>query len=111
MWRAVILQALIDAASENDRNRHMHDKIEAIYWLISGSPDFNDVCLRAGMEPREVRKQAKKAIANPRIWRRAEGMSARAMERRIRRQNRHTGRHTQMTQAAEAGCLIVYAFS
>ena len=82
LWCAVITQAMIDATSNLRKPETIHQKRDAMRWLIGNSPDFIEVCERAGLHPDYVRKRAKKALANPGSWRTDAGQSARYTERK-----------------------------
>lgn len=70
LWRAVVLQAFKDAvkvtpgggAGKKDtrvaRQRVSSNRMSAIAWLKSFSPDFIDVCTRADLEPDTIRRMA-----------------------------------------------------
>lgn len=53
LWRAVVLQAIDDVFSLNDRNQRA-----AIRWIFGNSKDFRMVCELAGVAPRWVRQKA-----------------------------------------------------
>ncbi len=93
VWRSVIMQALIDAASNSKKKENMQWKEEALIWLRGTSADFYTVCQNAGYEPEYVREIAADAIKRNCIWRAAPGTGEKA------RKNRHTGtttrKHTQ----------------
>ncbi len=59
LWRAVILQALIDATSNYKRREYQLEKEKARSWLLCMSDSFVDVCSMAGYEPHYVQKKAK----------------------------------------------------
>lgn len=69
MWRAVITQALIDAASQSKKKQERMHKIRAVKWLTSGSDDFYQVCWYANMDPKYVMKQAQEALKRNCKWR------------------------------------------
>jgi hypothetical protein len=82
LWCAVITQAMIDATSNQRKPEAIHQKMDATRWLTGNSPDFIEVCERAGLPPDYVRKRAKKALTNPGAWRTDAGQSARYTERK-----------------------------
>jgi len=86
MWRAVIMQAMIDAGTSSHKLSHGYYKKKALKWLTGDSDDFTDVCERAGFEAHRVRRQAKKALLNPSLWHVEPGMSDRYEERRAMRE-------------------------
>lgn len=73
MWRAVIVQALMDAASTSQKAEALVWKREAEIWLRGNSNDFHTVCFYANMDPDFVREVAAKALKNQCIWRAAPG--------------------------------------
>jgi hypothetical protein len=82
LWTAVITQAVMDALSRSANKEAQFHKHEAIRWLTENSKDFIDVCLNAGMNPDDVRKKAKRVIANPPLWRAEAGTGKRYLERK-----------------------------
>ena len=85
LWKAVIMQAMVDATILKPRLGEAGKKRDAMRWLLEDNDDFRDVCLRAGLDCHLVRVQAKKAMANPGAWRIAAGESLRYCERRAMR--------------------------
>ncbi len=81
-WRAVIVQALMDAASNSKKKENLQAKEEALVWLRGNSTDFLTVCHYAGFEPEFVRMMAKKALERDCIWRAAPGTGKRARKNR-----------------------------
>ena len=69
LWRAVITQALMDAASDSKKPFCMAQKIKARAWLRGDSQDFLKVCSLADMDPEYVKIQAKMAIERNCRWR------------------------------------------
>ncbi|CEI85212.1 hypothetical protein DRF75_04405 [Ehrlichia minasensis] len=63
MWKAVILQAIIDSTSNYRRMENKLEKIKAINWLNDFSRDFTTVCHFAGYNPLNVQNKAKKIIS------------------------------------------------
>lgn len=90
LWVAVITQAVVDSISKCNKKEAKYHKHEAINWLTGNSKDFNDVCIRAGMEPEYVRKKAKQIIASPTQWRAEAGKGKRYQERKKYREKKHT---------------------
>ena len=70
LWRAVIVQALMDAGSDSKKKEMQYEKRQAIAWLTGYSRDFCDVCYRAGLEPNYVREKAIDAMKKGCRWRR-----------------------------------------
>lgn len=63
LWRAVIMQALLDAGSDSKKRYMRLHKAQAISWLSGISEDFRTVCALAELEPRYVKERAREAIA------------------------------------------------
>jgi type II secretory pathway component PulJ len=82
LWTAVITQALMDALSRSPNKEAQFHKHEAIRWLTENSKDFIEVCHNAGLNPDNVRRKAKKVIANPTLWRAEAGKGKRYLERK-----------------------------
>jgi hypothetical protein len=71
MWRAVITQALMDAASNSRKACSISERLKARVWLKGNSEDFITVCTFADMDPEYVKMQAKNALARNCIWRKS----------------------------------------
>jgi hypothetical protein len=69
LWRAVIMQALMDAATRSRKPEALYHKREAYAWLTEGSRDFVMVCDYANLDPGYVRIAAKHALARGCAWR------------------------------------------
>ncbi len=69
LWRSVITQALMDAASNSKKKSDKTHKVKAIQWLLDDESDFTEVCEMADMEPNYVRCQAKTALNRGCKWR------------------------------------------
>lgn len=69
LWKAVITQALMDAASNSNKDDAGRAKRDAIEWLLSASPDFEYVCDNAGLDPSYVRRKAIEALGRNCRWR------------------------------------------
>jgi len=69
LWRAVITQALMDAASESKKPFCLVERMKARVWLRGKTDDFLEVCHLADMDPEYVRNQAKLAIGRNCKWR------------------------------------------
>lgn len=65
LWRAVIVQALRDAAGRAGQGagdpRHLQQ--EALTWLLDSRVDFQAVCALAGLSAAVVRRAAVQAVA------------------------------------------------
>lgn len=73
MWRAVIVQSLMDAASTSKKPELLVWKREAEVWLRGNTSDFYTVCYYAGLEPDFVREMAATALKNGCVWRASPG--------------------------------------
>ena len=71
VWRAVIVQALMDASSNSAKKENLQAKEEALVWLRGNSVDFASVCYFAGFEPEFVKQMAKQALQRNCVWRAA----------------------------------------
>lgn len=69
LWRAVITQALMDAASASRKSEAKRCRSDALSWLLSDTEDFTVVCDNAGLDPDYVRTRARVALARNCIWR------------------------------------------
>lgn len=83
IWRAVITQALMDAASQSRKTEAKRSRNDALNWLLSNSNDFEAVCDNAGFDPGYIRRRAKEALARGFEWRLPSGQGWRTQERRI----------------------------
>ncbi|MES2983925.1 MAG: hypothetical protein V4735_01910 [Pseudomonadota bacterium] len=83
LWRAVITQALMDAASRSRKSEARRSKHDAIAWLLTDSPDFEAVCDNAGFDPGYVRRRAREALARGCEWRLPSGQGWRTQARKI----------------------------
>jgi hypothetical protein len=94
MWRAVIVQALMDASSTSKKSEPEVWRREALVWLRGNSADFYTVCYHAGLEPDYVREMAAVALENGCVWRALPGSGP--MKYDPRRKNAKNPReHTQ----------------
>jgi hypothetical protein len=82
LWRAVILQALEDAASQSKKVSEQYYKTEAIHWLEGRSEDFVTVCDLAGFAYKDVRAAAKRALLNGCKWRLPAGTGIKAQKKK-----------------------------
>ncbi len=83
IWRAVITQALMDAASQSRKSEARRSRSDALNWLLSDSRDFEVVCDNAGFDPGYIRRRAREALARGCEWRLPNGQGWRTQERAI----------------------------
>lgn len=69
LWRAVITQALMDAATASAKPEARRVRSDALEWLLGDSDDFEYVCDNAGLDPDYVRSRAREALARNCRWR------------------------------------------
>jgi hypothetical protein len=69
LWRAVITQALMDAASQSAKMEAKYYKSQALCWLTGFSDDFYTVCDFAGLPADYVRYKSVNALARNCRWR------------------------------------------
>ena len=69
LWRAVITQALMDAASSSKKRYYIAERAKARAWLKGNTEDFIEVCELADLDPEYVKTQAKIAISRNCKWR------------------------------------------
>lgn len=81
LWRAVITQALMDAATASTKPEARRIRQDAIHWLLSPSDDFDAVCDNAGLDPDYVRSRAAQAVLRNCTWRLPAGQGWRAQAR------------------------------
>ena len=81
LWRAVITQALMDAASQSRKSEARRSRTDALHWLLSSDSDFETVCDNAGLDPDYVRSRARAALARGCQWRLPVGQGWRAQAR------------------------------
>lgn len=81
LWRAVITQALMDAASQSKKSEAKRSRRDALEWLLSNSRDFEAVCDNAGFDPGYVRRRAKEALLRGCEWRLPSGQGWRTLKR------------------------------
>ncbi len=81
LWRAVITQALMDAASQSRKSEAKQSRTAALKWLLTDSADFEYVCDNAGFEPSYVRRRAKEALERGCQWRLPNGQGWRTQAR------------------------------
>lgn len=71
LWRAVITQALTDAANNSSKTVDKIERARARVWFSLGNPDFITVCSYADLDPYYVFERAKKAIEQGCKWRKS----------------------------------------
>ena len=81
LWRAVITQALMDAASQSPKPDIQRARRDALKWLLSNSSEFETVCDHAGMDPSYVRTKARLALTRNCEWRLPAGQGWRTKTR------------------------------
>ncbi len=74
LWKAVITQALMDAASRSAKSEAARHKREALSWLLDASSDFETVCDNAGLDPDYVRCRVREALGRDCRWRLPAGL-------------------------------------
>lgn len=64
LWRAVILQAILDATSTAKRSENVVEKQKALNWIFDRNTDFDTICFLAGYSTGYVQRKAKQFITN-----------------------------------------------
>lgn len=82
LWRAVILQALVDAASESRKYEARLEREKARRWLLAAGEDFVTVCHHADLDPSYVHRHVRRALAGGCQWRVKPDALSRATNRR-----------------------------
>lgn len=77
MWRAVIVQALMDASCGSKKPEALQNKQEALIWLRGTSRDFATVAYHAGFTPEYLRRMVQEALENNCSWRALPGKGSR----------------------------------
>lgn len=95
LWRAVITQALMDAASQSRKTEAQRSRHDALNWLLSEGTDFEVVCDNAGLCPDYVRTRARQALKRGCQWRLpvGQGWRAQAREAALAKLNDHPPMH------------------
>jgi hypothetical protein len=75
LWRAVITQALMDAASNSKKMELQYEKSQALCWLKTYAEDFKTVCDFAGYSPDYIRTRSLAALERGCKWRKENGNS------------------------------------
>lgn len=86
LWRAVITQALMDAASRSRKPEAIRQRHEALEWLLGITRDFEIVCDNAGLDPDYVRTEARAALRRGFVWRLPAGQGWRTAKARQEQQ-------------------------
>jgi hypothetical protein len=90
LWRAVITQALMDAASRSRKSEARRAAEDARHWLLSNSRDFEAVCDHAGYDPDYVRIRARQALERGCEWRLPAGQGWRTQARLAAQMEAHS---------------------
>lgn len=91
LWRAVIAQALMDAACGSKKPELVQCKQEALVWLRGTSRDFATVAHHAGFEPEYLRRLVLDALAANCQWRALPGEGTRKHLHRVKKTDRKAG--------------------
>ena len=70
LWKAVIMQSVLDVVNNSSRAAEILAKKTAIDWLNINNSSFIKVCGYADLNPEWVLKKIQFATENPRSWRR-----------------------------------------
>jgi hypothetical protein len=81
LWRAVITQALMDAASKSPKQEARRTRETVRDWLLTNTSDFEVVCDHAGFDPGYVRRRAREALGRGCEWRLPSGQGWRTQLR------------------------------
>ena len=68
LWKAVILQALVDLQSNSKKKIANTYRIKALMWFNLKNEEFIQVCNWAGLEPSYVYEKAKKVKENNKFF-------------------------------------------
>lgn len=60
LWKAVIMQALVDLGSHSNKKMAKINRIKAILWCNLNNKDFLTVCAHAELNPHYVYQKAQK---------------------------------------------------
>jgi hypothetical protein len=69
LWRAVIVQAVLDCLTQSTRKENINAREDALSWFHLKNKSFVFVCRMAMLEPSFVLKQVQKALKDH-SWRR-----------------------------------------
>ncbi len=70
LWRAVILQSILDRLTQSKRGSDIRARKNAKNWMNIENEDFLAVCAFAQLEPDFVLRKANSALVNQSNWRR-----------------------------------------
>ncbi len=84
LWRAVIVQALMDASCGSAKQEAQQDKHDALIWLRGNSRDFFTVAWYAGFEPEYLREMVARSLEGNCRWRALPGEGERKRHNRPR---------------------------
>ena len=70
LWRAVILQAILDRLTQSKRGEDIKARKDAKKWMNVNNNEFLVVCNLARLNPEDVIQKTEKAIFNQEKWRR-----------------------------------------
>lgn len=68
IWRAVVIQSLLDAINQTNRTEAKLYKKEAQQWFNMNNKDYLWVCEAAGLDPVKVLRLARKTMAQNRLF-------------------------------------------
>ena len=71
MWRAVILQAILDSITQSRRQENIQARKHAVKWLNAKNPTFIIACGFAQLEPDFVINKMRYALKHQEEWRRS----------------------------------------
>lgn len=71
LWRAVILQSVLDAINQSNNREVVKSRKKAIEWLSIKNREFIAVCELACLEPTFVMRKIKVGVRFQRPWRRS----------------------------------------
>lgn len=69
LWKAVLLQQVMDAKSRSGKAEKRHYRHAAEHWLFDDKRDFNMVCELAGLDPASTRRKIATAQLREYVWR------------------------------------------
>ena len=69
LWRAVIIQTMLDCLTQSKRKENIDARNDALQWFNINNKNFIRICKFANLEPSFVLKQVQNALKNQ-SWRR-----------------------------------------
>jgi hypothetical protein len=84
LWRAVLLQVILDAKSNSGKRDALYHKEDAQHWLREERQAFNEICELAYLDPYLTRVKIENAAERDFRWRRS------AVSRKANTSRRHT---------------------